>query len=519
MNVWARIFPFLLVLMSLTGAFYPSVDLCAGEKERGTMETLLISPAARSEIVLGKFFTVMLASVMTAVLNLLSMGLTGLQIAGKLAGAGPGPGGRMPTIVAPPAFSSYFWMLMLLIPLSAFFSAICVALAVLARSMKEGQYYMTPLYLVSLPLILVTMMPEVSLNLFYSMVPITGVSLLLKSLILGEYTLARQYFLPVLLPTIVYSWLALKWAVDLFKREDVVFREAEVFDLRLWLRHLVRDKEPTPGAGPAILCFALMLSLTWFLMQVIAAEAPLKGMMIGHLAIVGPPLALTLLLCSDPVRTLRLKPPRVRDLALAGGLALTLNPLVREIAAVVGQLFPASEAIREQLGEMARQVPQPDGRGADLRPDAGDHRGGRLPRIHPHGPGADLPDRHGDRPLGLPVRVPPRPAQPLPAALRGDDPGPGPGPDRGPEREPLARDPLPLHQQRDRRPDRRRRPQSPVGYPLGDALPRPVRGPLPRPDRRGRPRWSRSACWCSSGAGGETSGRATSRARPGDFRA
>ena len=66
MNVWAKLFPFLLVMMSLTGAFYPAIDLCAGEKERGTMETLLISPASRAEIVLGKFFTVVLASMMTA---------------------------------------------------------------------------------------------------------------------------------------------------------------------------------------------------------------------------------------------------------------------------------------------------------------------------------------------------------------------------------------------------------------------------------------------------------------------
>ena len=85
-NTWSLIFPFLLVMMSLTGAFYPAVDLCAGEKERGTMETLLISPATRAEIVVGKFLTVMLASVMTAVLNLVSMGLTGIVLAGNRAG-------------------------------------------------------------------------------------------------------------------------------------------------------------------------------------------------------------------------------------------------------------------------------------------------------------------------------------------------------------------------------------------------------------------------------------------------
>ena len=89
-----RLFPFLLVMMSLTGAFYPAIDLCAGEKERGTMETLLISPASRTEIVMGKFFTVMLASVMTALLNLVSMGLTGLQLASQVGVGLDGRAGR-----------------------------------------------------------------------------------------------------------------------------------------------------------------------------------------------------------------------------------------------------------------------------------------------------------------------------------------------------------------------------------------------------------------------------------------
>ena len=358
-SIWGRVFPFLLVIMALTGAFYPAVDLCAGEKERGTMETLLISPATRSEIVLGKFFTVMLASMSTALLNLVSMGLTGVQIAAQAAAAGPRAGSKMSTMIAPPSPSSYFWMMLLLIPLSAFFAALCVALATMARSMKEGQYYMTPLYLVSLPLILVTLAPEVGLSLFYSLVPITGVSLLLKTLILGDYETARRYFLPVLLPTLVYAWLALKWAVDLFNREDVVFREAEAFDLKSWLKHLVRDKEPTPGAGSAIFCFALMLSLAWFSMQALGGMgSAVKGMVLGHLAfILGPPVALALLFTSDPIRTLRLRRPRPGDLAVAGGLALALNPIVRELAFHVEKLFPASEAIRSQLVEMATQVP------------------------------------------------------------------------------------------------------------------------------------------------------------------
>jgi sodium transport system permease protein len=356
-SIWGQIFPFLLVIMALTGAFYPAVDLCAGEKERGTMETLLISPASRTEIVLGKFFTVMLASMSTALLNLVSMGVTGLQLAGQVSSGTRG--GRMATLIAPPSPTSYFWMMLLLVPLSAFFGALCVALATMARSMKEGQYYMTPLYLVSLPMILVTLTPEVTLNLFYSLVPITGVSLLLKALILGDYDTARRFFLPVLLPTLVYAWLALRWAVDLFNREDVVFREAEAFDLKSWLRSLVQNKEPTPSAGAAIFCFALMLSLAWFSMQPLGKIAsPIAGMVLGHLAfILAPPVFLAFVFTSNPLGTLRLRRPRLSDLGLAAGLALGLNPIVREVGFHVEKLFPVSSAVQAGLAEMTKQVP------------------------------------------------------------------------------------------------------------------------------------------------------------------
>ena len=75
-DVLVRIFPFILVMWALAGALYPAVDLCAGEKERGTMETLLISPASREEIVWGKFLTIWVFSGATALLNLFSMGVS-----------------------------------------------------------------------------------------------------------------------------------------------------------------------------------------------------------------------------------------------------------------------------------------------------------------------------------------------------------------------------------------------------------------------------------------------------------
>jgi sodium transport system permease protein len=357
--LWSRLFPFLLVMMSLTGAFYPAIDLCAGEKERGTMETLLISPASRTELVLGKFLTVMLASVMTALLNLLSMGLTGLQLASNLGSLSADPNRRAAAaLIEPPTLQAAFWMALLLIPMSAFFSALSLALAILARSMKEGQYYLTPLYLVCLPLVFLTFAPGVKLDLFYSLVPITGAALLLRALILGEYGLAMQFFLPVILPILIYGAIALRWAVDQFQREDVLFREAEQVSLVSWFRHLLRDRDSLPTGGQAILCFALIVTLSWFLVLYLAFHGRgfnVPSVAAGQLIIVIPPVVMALFLTSAPAQTLRLALPEPRYLLYAVALVLALNPLVSELRPLVEWLFPISSLIKTSLGQMVSQ--------------------------------------------------------------------------------------------------------------------------------------------------------------------
>jgi len=286
--------------------------------------------------------------------------LTGIQMAHRVGTLAATPGRRATaSILAPPTLQATFWMVLLLIPLAAFFSAVCLALAVLARSMKEGQYYMTPLYLISLPLVFLTLAPGIELNLFYSLVPITGVALLLRALILGNYDVAFRYFLPVLVPTLLYAAVALRWAIDQFQREDVLFREAERFSLGSWLRHLFRDREPMPTGGQATLCFALILTASWFLMQYLAMreEPPtLASVAAGQFLIAIPPVFMALLLTSAPARTLRIRWPRPRYLALAVVLALALNPLVNELRPIVEWLFPISATLKAAFSQLMGQA-------------------------------------------------------------------------------------------------------------------------------------------------------------------
>ena len=87
-----------------------------------------------------------------------------------------------------------------------------------------------------------------------------------------NYDVALRYFLPVMVPTLVYAAIALRWAIDQFQREEVLFREAEQFNLYSWFRHLFRDRQPQPTGGQAILCFALIITSSWFLLQYLAVQ-------------------------------------------------------------------------------------------------------------------------------------------------------------------------------------------------------------------------------------------------------
>ncbi|MBX9790648.1 MAG: ABC transporter permease subunit [Pirellulales bacterium] len=340
--MWSKVFPFLLLIWALTGAFYPAIDLCAGEKERGTLETLLSSPAARTEIVWGKLLTVMLFSMATVVLNLVSLGITGLFVAGQLPQFGP------------PPWSSLLWLLLALVPVSALFSALCLALAAFARSTKEGQYYLMPLVLVTMPLVIVPMAPGVELTLGNSLIPVTGIVLLLRSVVEGDYANALPFVPPVVAVTVGCCLLSIRWAVDQFNSESVLFRESERVDLRVWLWRLLRDREPTPSVAEAVLCGVLILVIKFFLSFAVAIPTNFAGLaqsvvLSQLLVVLAPALVMTFLLTSNPRKTLLLVRARRWTLPAAALLALCVHPLANVLQRGVLKLYPIKDEVALQL--------------------------------------------------------------------------------------------------------------------------------------------------------------------------
>ncbi len=342
---WSKILPLVLLLWALTGAFYPAIDLCAGEKERGTLETLLSSPAERLEIVWGKLLTVMLFSIATAILNLTSLAITGSLVFSHVPNLGP-----------PPTLA-FVWLLVALLPMSVLFSALCLALAVLAKSTKEGQYYLMPLVLVTMPLVVLPMSPGVELNFGNSLIPVTGVVLLLRFLLEGQYWAALPYVPLVVAVTVACALLAIRWATNQFNSESVLFRESERLDVNLWLRHLVRDRGPTPSFAEAMFCGFLILLVKFFVSFAMRAPQSFADFVslvaiTQFIVIALPAVLMAVLLTSRPMQTLLLKKSPFGTPLAAALLAVAFHPTANLLQAVVQWVYPLDDQLATSLSQL-----------------------------------------------------------------------------------------------------------------------------------------------------------------------
>ena len=205
----ASLVPLVLVMMTITGAVYPAIDLTAGERERGTLETLMAAPVPRFGILFSKFLAVLTVAVLTAVLNLIGMFATiwAFQLDRQFGG-----GVFNLTVMVQ--------ILLLLILFSAFYSALLLAVTSFAKSFKEAQVYLISIILLSLGPGLMAMAPGMSLEGVYSVVPMVNILLLARDVILGQAALIPATVAVV--STLAYSYLAIQLAASIFGSDGIL---------------------------------------------------------------------------------------------------------------------------------------------------------------------------------------------------------------------------------------------------------------------------------------------------------
>jgi sodium transport system permease protein len=210
------ILPYLFLIFCLTGAMYPAIDIGAGEKERGTLETLLLAPVPRYQIVLGKFLVIFTAGVTAALLNILSFAVILAIKVKELTNI-------MGEVIKSVSIIDLLLVAAMLIPTAAIFASLLLSISVYARSFKEASAYCGPLnFLVILPAF-IALLPGVELNWLWAMVPITNISLAVKEILKGTM---NYYMLSAILgSSFVIASALLFFCTKWFQREAVLFRQ------------------------------------------------------------------------------------------------------------------------------------------------------------------------------------------------------------------------------------------------------------------------------------------------------
>jgi sodium transport system permease protein len=214
--------PYLVILMCLTGAMYPAIDLTAGEKERGTMETILTSRVSRTHLVIGKFLLVLTTSLVTALLAVSSMWFSSRMAARMFAEQLAAKGGPSAELHLALRANDLLVVFLLILPVAVLFSGALLAIALFAKSYKEAQSYISPLMILVILPAVASLIPGVELNLRLALVPILNTSLVSKEIFTGTYHWGLIAL--IFASSCLYAAVALFTAVRMFQREDVLFR-------------------------------------------------------------------------------------------------------------------------------------------------------------------------------------------------------------------------------------------------------------------------------------------------------
>jgi len=241
--------PLILILMTITGAVYPAIDLTAGERERGTLEMLVAAPVPRLGLLFAKYVTVVAVAVLTGLVNLVGMTVT-LKFSGLENEVIKG--GLSPMVLAQ--------VVALLLLFALFFSALLLSLTSFARSFKEAQSYLIPLMLVSLGPGIIGILPGVKLDGFMLVVPLVNIVLLGRDLFEGQMDPGDAIL--VVLVTLIYAGAAIALAARVFGAESVLYSEQSGWG------DLFRRPEETrevAGVSGALWCLALMIPVHYVL--------------------------------------------------------------------------------------------------------------------------------------------------------------------------------------------------------------------------------------------------------------
>ena len=207
--------PYIFIMLCFLGCMYPALDLITGEKERGTLETLLTVPASRFKILIGKTITIALVGISAAIMAMAGMFFS-LKFIDDI------PPDFLNVINDLLGLKFILMLFAMLIPLSIFFAGLLSAIVVRASSFKEAQSYVTPLSFVIIIPAMIALMPGVELTWQTVWIPILNIALATKQIIAG--TIQSSHYLVVVVSLILLAVVAVFLSLKQFSKETMILK-------------------------------------------------------------------------------------------------------------------------------------------------------------------------------------------------------------------------------------------------------------------------------------------------------
>lgn len=344
-QIMSMLLPIFLIIGILMGALYPSIDVMAGEKERGTIETLLTLPVSNLELIVGKFLAVATVSIMSALLNVFSiiascvLILMSVGLTQSLEGIHLDFGAFIvPFIVA----------LICILIFALIITAISMCICSLAKSFKEAQNYATPLMLIFMLPGYASMIPGLELTTVTACIPIVNIVLLIKSVLTFKYDIGAMALVAV--SNFGFLILALVLLAKLFDSEEILFGSGKEFSILQRRYNITKGTLPTPSDSLIIYVVGLLGLI--YIGSLLQVKLGFLGIALTQGVVIAIPLLFGWYIKTDFKKALSLNRPKLTHTIGAVVLWVGMFFFIQGLTSIILIFAPEMLELNEELAKV-----------------------------------------------------------------------------------------------------------------------------------------------------------------------
>lgn len=350
-SILGSIIPFLMITSILMGSMYPAIDTTAGEKERGTLETLLTLPVGNMELIMSKFLSVATITVVSVFINVLSMGGIALYLYATVISLSEQAGEFHAGTFVPAILIS----IVCVIAFALFMSAVVMCICAFAKSFKEANNYITPLTLVVMLVAYVGFIPNIELTKVTALVPVANICLLMKDLLVFKYNF--NLILIVLLSNIIYAFISVWVLSKIYNSESILFGES-MSGIKLFERRKNIKKGSLPSVSESLLVLIAALLLMVYVGGLSALKNPVMGVVIPQIFIGLLPILACIYIKADMKKVFHIQMPNIRHLLGAFLLWLGTGSGVLLLSNLLSMIFPNdSQVLNDEYMAILEGIP------------------------------------------------------------------------------------------------------------------------------------------------------------------